>query len=160
MRALPPEEVQAIAHFFRREKVAAGQRIFAQGDPGDALHLIDEGQVRVILNGNVELAKLGPGEAFGEVLIAGSGIALIVGAVLLAPFSMLVIAIYGFVTGNPIYSIPITMGTTLLVLLLFPLFYVLLQYLEEDHTLSNLDAAAMTGIYVLPLYFLFTAPPA
>lgn len=79
---------------------------------------------------------------------------------LLVPFSMLVIAIYGFVTGNPIYTIPITMGTTMLVLLLFPLFYVLLQYLEEDHTLSNLDAAAMTGIYVLLLYFLFTAPPA
>ncbi|MBM2826430.1 MAG: Na Ca ex protein [Dehalococcoidia bacterium] len=79
---------------------------------------------------------------------------------LLVPFSMLVIAIFGFTTGGTIYTIPITMATTMLILLLFPLFYVLLQYLEDDHTLSNLDAAAMTGIYVLLLYFLFTAPPA
>ena len=44
-------------------------------------------------------------------------------------------------------------------ILLFPLIYVLLQYLEDDHTLSNLDAAAMTAVYGLLLYFLFTAPP-
>lgn len=77
---------------------------------------------------------------------------------LLVPFSMVVIAVFGLVTGQALYTIPITTGTTMLMLLLFPLFYVLLQYIEEDHTLSNLDAAAMTGIYGLLLYFLFTAP--
>ncbi|GEM_PF-386072 len=79
---------------------------------------------------------------------------------LLVPFCMIVIAVYGWFTGSPEYAIPINMGTTMLMLLLFPLFYVLLQYLEEDHTLSNLDAAAMTGIYALLLYFLFTVPAA
>ena len=78
---------------------------------------------------------------------------------LLLPLSMIVIAVFGAVSGAPIYAIPITTGTTMLMLLLFPLFYVLLQYIEDDHTLSNLDAAAMTGIYILLLYFLFTAPP-
>lgn len=78
---------------------------------------------------------------------------------LLVPFSMIVIAVYGFVTGSPQYVIPINVSTTMLMLLLFPLFYVLLEYIEEDHTLSNLDAAAMTGIYILLLYFLFTALP-
>lgn len=78
---------------------------------------------------------------------------------LLVPFTMIVIAAYGYITGSPIYAIPINISTTLLVLLLFPLFYVLLEYIEEDHTLSNLDAAAMTGMYVLLLYFLFTALP-
>jgi len=78
---------------------------------------------------------------------------------LLVPFSMIVIALYGYITGSPLYAIPINISTTMLVLLLFPLFYALLEYIEEDHTLSNLDAAAMTGIYILLLYFLFTALP-
>jgi hypothetical protein len=30
--------------------------------------------------------------------------------------------------------------------------------MEQGKSLSNLDAAAMTGIYLLLLYFLFTAP--
>ncbi|MBI2885737.1 MAG: hypothetical protein HYY02_00860 [Chloroflexi bacterium] len=78
---------------------------------------------------------------------------------LLLPFTMLTIASLGMLTNSPIYSIPINTSTTMLVLLLFPLFYVLLQYIEEDHTLSNLDAAAMSVIYTLLLYFLFTATP-
>lgn len=78
---------------------------------------------------------------------------------LLVPFSMVAIAFFGLLTGSAAYVIPINTATTMLLLLLFPLLYVLLQYLEEDHTLSNLDAAAMTGIYILLLYFLFSAPP-
>jgi Ca2+/Na+ antiporter len=76
---------------------------------------------------------------------------------LLLPFSLLAIAAFGAVTGSAAFAIPINVQTTLLMLLLFPLFYVLLEYVSEDHTLSNLDAAAMTGIYLLLLYFLFTA---
>ena len=77
---------------------------------------------------------------------------------LLLPFSMIVIAILGAMTGSPSYVIPITTETTMLMLLLFPLLYVLLQYIEAERSLSNLDAAAMTAIYALLLYFLFTAP--
>jgi len=76
---------------------------------------------------------------------------------LLLPFTMIVIGVLGLATGNPLYMIPINLDTTLLMLLLFPLFYVLLEFLKDDHTLNNLDAAAMTGIYTLMLYFLFTA---
>ncbi len=76
---------------------------------------------------------------------------------LLLPFAMLTIAIFGAVTGAPIYVVPIELQTMLLILLLFPVFYVLLEFLKDDHTLNNLDAAAMTGIYLLLLYFLFTA---
>lgn len=77
---------------------------------------------------------------------------------LLLPFAMLMVGILGFVTGSPIYVIPIQLDTILLMLLLFPVFYVLLEFLKDDHTLNNLDAAAMTGIYLLLLYFLFTVP--
>lgn len=75
---------------------------------------------------------------------------------MLLPFAMLVIGILGIATGDPLYTVPINTQTALLIVLLFPLFYVLLQFIRDDHTLNNLDAASMTGIYVLLLYFLFT----
>lgn len=77
---------------------------------------------------------------------------------LLLPFGLLVIGGAGLYTGLAIYSIPINMATGMLVLLLFPLFYALHQYITQDKALSDLDAAAMTGIYLLLLYFLFTSP--
>lgn len=76
---------------------------------------------------------------------------------LLLPFGMIVIGIAGIASGNPLYSIPINPATSLLMLLLFPLFHTLFEYLEQNK-INNLDAAAMTGIYILLLYFLFTYP--
>lgn len=77
---------------------------------------------------------------------------------LLLPFALLVIGLLGATTGSAQYVIPITTPTTLLMLLLFPLFYALYQYMEQEKSLSNLDAAGMTGIYLLLLYFLLTSP--
>ena len=77
---------------------------------------------------------------------------------LLVPFSLIVIAILGAVTGSPEFAIPITTETILLMLLLFPLLYVLLQHMQEGRALSNSNAVAMTAVYTLLLYFLFTAP--
>ena len=77
---------------------------------------------------------------------------------LLLPFGLIVIGIGGLATGDAKFAFPVSVVTIMLILLLFPLFYALHQYIEQDRTLSNLDAAGMTGIYVLLLYFLFTAP--
>ncbi len=77
---------------------------------------------------------------------------------LLLPFSLLVIGVAGLTTGNPQYVVPTNTITILLMLLLFPLFYALHQCMGQEKSLSNLDAVAMTGIYLLLLYFLFTAP--
>jgi Ca2+/Na+ antiporter len=77
---------------------------------------------------------------------------------LLLPFGLLVIGVVGMVTGNASYAIPLTSVTMMLMLLLFPLFYALHQYISQEKTLSDLDAASMTGIYLLLLYFLFTSP--
>ncbi len=76
---------------------------------------------------------------------------------LLFPFTLLVIGIFGLTTGGAAFVFPITAATLLLVLLLFPLFYALHQFVELEQNLSDLDAAAMTGLYLLLLYFLFTA---
>lgn len=78
---------------------------------------------------------------------------------LVVPFTLLVVGLFGiFGTGH--YAIPITFTTTMVILLLFPLMYVLLEYTRHDHTFSNLDAAAMTGIYILLLYVLLFISPA
>jgi Ca2+/Na+ antiporter len=76
---------------------------------------------------------------------------------LLLPFGLLVIGVLGMVTGYAQYAIVINGVTMMLMLLLFPLFYALHQYISQEKTLSDLDAAAMTGIYLLLLYFLFTS---
>ena len=77
---------------------------------------------------------------------------------LLLPFTLLVIGVAAFVTGNPDYALPVNAVSILLMLLLFPLFYTLHQCVGTEKALSNLGAASMTGIYILLLYFLFTAP--
>ncbi|MBF8269516.1 MAG: Na Ca ex protein [Gammaproteobacteria bacterium] len=77
---------------------------------------------------------------------------------LLLPFSLVVIGMAGYITGDPQYFVPVNAVTILLMLLLFPLFYALHQCMEQGKSLSNLDAAAMTGIYLLLLYFLLTTP--
>lgn len=73
---------------------------------------------------------------------------------LVLPYTLLIIGALNLLTGDPRFVIPIDFTTTSIVMLLFPLFFVLLQYIEEDHTLSNLDAAAMSGIYILMFYLL------
>jgi CRP-like cAMP-binding protein/Ca2+/Na+ antiporter len=77
---------------------------------------------------------------------------------LLLPFTFIVIGTLGLVNGSSPYAMPINFATTMLVVLLFPLFYALHQYVEQNKSLTNLGAAAMTCIYGLLLYFLFSVP--
>jgi Ca2+/Na+ antiporter len=77
---------------------------------------------------------------------------------LLLPFAFIVIGTLGLVTGSALYAMPINFATTMLVVLLFPLFYALHQYVEQNKSLTNLGAVAMTCIYGLLLYFLFSVP--
>ena len=46
----------------------AGHKIFAEGDRGDRAYLIQTGHVDIIKN-EMPLAKLGPGELFGEMAL-------------------------------------------------------------------------------------------
>lgn len=73
---------------------------------------------------------------------------------LVVPFTLLTIGSFALYTGNPFYSVPVNFTTTTLVLLIFPVFFVLLQYLRNEHTFSVLQAGAMTGLYILLLYTL------
>jgi len=67
---LPEEELHALASRGRVRTHPAGTTIFRQGDPGDSLHVVIEGSVRItVLSPTGEeatLALLGPGESCGE----------------------------------------------------------------------------------------------
>ena len=74
--SLPPEEMEEVLLCVQPVRVAAGETIFRQGDTGDALYLIDQGEVAVLVNNSasntstapnaVPLARLAAGQSFGE----------------------------------------------------------------------------------------------
>lgn len=73
---------------------------------------------------------------------------------LVVPFTLATIAAFGAVTGNSFYRVPVNFHTTTLVILVFPVFFILIQYLREKHTFSILQVGSMVGIYSLLFYIL------
>ena len=72
LRDLTREELDRLAARTRRERFPAETAIVEIGDPGRSLYLVVEGQVRVVYpsaNADFELARLGPGEFFGEMAL-------------------------------------------------------------------------------------------
>jgi CRP-like cAMP-binding protein len=54
------------------KRLREGERVFAEGDPGDAWYIISDGTARVLKQGDGgarEIARLGRGEMFGEMAI-------------------------------------------------------------------------------------------
>ncbi len=68
--ALPEEERRALLASMRRRRFARGEVVFHEGDPGDAVHLVEKGHVAIRVStplGDVAtLTVVGPGEGFGE----------------------------------------------------------------------------------------------
>ena len=75
---LPPDIVQLKtdkSFSIRREHFEPDEVIFREGDRGDWLYVVVEGQVDVLRSvpgrGDVTLRTLGPGECFGEIALVG-----------------------------------------------------------------------------------------
>jgi CRP-like cAMP-binding protein len=70
---LPPDELRRVLTATRRRSFARGEVVFHEGDPGDALHLIEKGRfvIRVTtpIGERATLAIRGPGETFGELAL-------------------------------------------------------------------------------------------
>jgi len=77
---------------------------------------------------------------------------------LVLPFTLLSIAIYqGFITpDHPGLPIHFTLSNIFLLIFLFPTFFVLVELIEEDHTLGILDATIMTAIILMLIMLLVT----
>jgi CRP-like cAMP-binding protein len=72
-RGLAEPDLGSIAPMLRQRRFRAGETIFHEGDPGDAMHVIAEGQAKISV-GSAEgdeaiLVTLGPGEVFGELVL-------------------------------------------------------------------------------------------
>ena len=65
---LPQPALEALAVRLEPRRLAAGETVFAQGDLGDDYYLIQDGRVRVEVDGET-MAELGPGEGFGEIAL-------------------------------------------------------------------------------------------
>lgn len=68
---LEPETLQALVENLALISLERGEHLFREGDPGDALYVIVEGEVSVQAEGppRVEMTRLGPGAFIGEVAL-------------------------------------------------------------------------------------------
>lgn len=84
LRALPPQELHAIVPHLEKVQLEQGARVFSEGDEGDALYIVDQGEVDLFVDRSTQalgaapagdfaaaekVAQLGPGEAFGEMAL-------------------------------------------------------------------------------------------
>jgi Cyclic nucleotide-binding domain/Major Facilitator Superfamily len=65
---LPAPAIEHLAHSLLPVRVAAGETVFRQGDPGDRFYVVAEGEVEILADGR-PTARLGPGEYFGEIAL-------------------------------------------------------------------------------------------
>src|SRR5919204_5911364 len=73
-RGLPRDQLTPIATALRPQSVAAGGLICREGEPADRFYLVDTGAVVVsttIADRAHQLARLGPGQSFGEIALLG-----------------------------------------------------------------------------------------
>ncbi|MGN6867151.1 MAG: peptidase domain-containing ABC transporter [Solirubrobacteraceae bacterium] len=63
---LPPKTLVALAGGLERTEVAAGTAVVREGDPPDALYVIEAGRVRAFRAGEPDLAYYRTGDFFGE----------------------------------------------------------------------------------------------
>lgn len=73
LRAIPAGALEQLAESARMNDFPAGAVLFREGDPGNSLHVVRKGSVKIVRpdeNGHiVTLRRYGPGESFGELAI-------------------------------------------------------------------------------------------
>jgi CRP-like cAMP-binding protein len=65
-----------VAACLGQRRLGAGERLFAQGDPGDALYIVVSGRLRVCIRRGREssvIGSIGPGESVGEMAVMKGG---------------------------------------------------------------------------------------
>ena len=71
---VPPANIQRLFTAFKNEERALGDVVVAEGDPGNLFYVIEHGSALVSKrseNGGEQVARLGPGQFFGEEALIG-----------------------------------------------------------------------------------------
>lgn len=72
---LSDEDLAALANELEMKTFAAGQKVFSQGDTGNAMFIVQDGSINIYLGDDttsgVSLQDLGPGAYFGELSLFG-----------------------------------------------------------------------------------------
>jgi CRP/FNR family transcriptional regulator, cyclic AMP receptor protein len=89
-----PDDLSAIAERAVEVEFPADHVIARQGEIGTGLFVIEDGEVRVVRDGQ-ELARLGPGEFFGEMSVI-DGLPRVAQVVTSAPTRLLALASWDF----------------------------------------------------------------
>ena len=73
LESLPPNDRELLQSLLRRRRYRRGEVVFHQGDPGDTLHIVRRGYLKVVVpseaGGEGVLAVVGPGALFGEITL-------------------------------------------------------------------------------------------
>lgn len=71
-RAVPQEHIQLLIDHFRPEVFNSGDIVFNEGEPGEKMYFIEEGEIE-LTRGNEKLGILKPGDILGEIaVVSGS----------------------------------------------------------------------------------------
>jgi CRP-like cAMP-binding protein len=70
---IPPSERGQIIAFFTHREFGPNERIVTAGERGNEMFWVAQGHVTVKVEGGV-VAKLGPGDTFGEICLADGGV--------------------------------------------------------------------------------------
>lgn len=73
LRGLPRGELEGLASTMRRRTYRRGEPVFHQGDPGQTLHVVYRGRLKIVLPGlhgeEAVLTIVGPGDVFGDLAL-------------------------------------------------------------------------------------------
>ena len=76
-QGLPDEALEMLAQKITRQRLAKDEVLFHRGDRGDALFIIEEGEVKIVREdedgGELALNRCGPGETIGEMSLFDQG---------------------------------------------------------------------------------------
>jgi CRP/FNR family transcriptional regulator, cyclic AMP receptor protein len=76
-RGLPPASLQRLASLATQRRFNAGEIVFSQGDPGDALYGVVTGKIRISAGATdgreLSLNIMEPGDTFGEIALLDGG---------------------------------------------------------------------------------------
>ena len=71
--SLADQDLEPLMGDLRRHRYARGQMVFASGDPGDNLYIVESGRVKLVLTSpdgrESILDLLGPADFFGELAL-------------------------------------------------------------------------------------------